>query len=195
VLGHEGRRNHFAASAGHRLQHSESLPSSFIVQVGCLRASRVDQLSGKRSGRRRELTMRLAALAVLAAALGCSSKMCAGVGTCYGDQASQCQKIPGCAATAGCVVNPTLGLDCAAETTQQACLSDVLAVTCTWANGACSGPCNAATDMATCQGIPECSWSACTGTPKSCDAYSADSCPTSPLGCYVTTDQNGRIFE
>jgi hypothetical protein len=165
-----------------------------ICKAAPLRAARVEQLSGGCHGRRRDL-MRLAALAIVAAALGCSSKMCAGVGTCYRDQPSQCQKIPGCAATPGCVVNPTLGLDCAAEITQDSCLSDVLAVRCTWANGACSGPCNAATDTATCQSIPECSWSACSGTPRSCDAYSADSCPTSPLGCYVTTDQNGRLFE
>jgi hypothetical protein len=41
--------------------------------------------------------------------------------------------------------------------------------------------------------MPTCSWSACTGNAKSCDAYSADSCPTSPLGCYV--DQAGAIGE
>jgi hypothetical protein len=135
--------------------------------------------------------MKLAALLIAAAAIaiGCSSKTCNGVASCYGDRASQCQSIPGCAPTPGCMVNPILGEDCAAATTQNACLVDVLAVSCTWANGTCSGFCNAATDMATCQSIPECSWSVCTGTPRSCDAYSADSCPTSPIGCYVSTNQ------
>ena len=137
----------------------------------------------------------LAALAMLAAATGCSSKACGGVASCYGDKPAQCQNIPGCTATPGCILNPTLGLDCAAELTQDACLSDALSPPCTWANGKCSGPCNAATDMTTCQNIPQCNWSVCSGTPKPCDAYSADSCPTSPVGCYITTDKNGRIFE
>lgn len=142
------------------------------------------------------MTIKLALLAlVAAAALGCSSKSCGGIATCYGDQPAQCQKIPGCTATPGCVVSPALGLDCAAELTEATCLANVLPDGCTWANGKCSGPCNAATDMATCQNIPECRWSACTGAPRTCDHYSADSCPTSPLGCYVTTDQNGRVFE
>ena len=146
-------------------------------------------------GRLYHLAMKLAALVLVAAALGCSSKICAGIATCFGDQASQCQKIPGCAATSGCVVTPTLGADCSAEITEDTCVADVPAETCTWANGTCSGPCNAATDIATCQSMPECSWSTCTGVPKSCDLYSADSCPTSPLGCYVTNEQNGRLFE
>ena len=146
-------------------------------------------------GRHYRLAMKLAALVLVAAALGCSSKTCAGIATCYGAQPAQCQKLQGCAATPGCIVNPVLGADCAAEVTEDTCAAEVVAVTCTWANGTCSGPCNAAPDMATCQSIPECSWSTCTGAPKSCDLYSADSCPTSPLGCYVTTEQNGRLFE
>ena len=40
------------------------------------------------------LTM-LAALAMLAAATGCSSKACGGVASCYGDKLAQCQNIPG----------------------------------------------------------------------------------------------------
>jgi len=134
-------------------------------------------------------SMRSATLGVFAiAALGCNSNICAGVATCYGDQASQCQKVPGCAATPGCMMSPVLGQDCPMATTEAACAPSGL---CSWTNGACSGPCSTAKDQATCQSMATCSWSACTGTAKSCDAYSADSCPTSPLGCYV--DQSGGI--
>jgi hypothetical protein len=138
------------------------------------------------------LTVRVAALAVLAATLGCNSNICAGVATCYGDRQSQCQNVPGCAPTPGCMVNPVVSQDCPTAATQDACL--VLAG-CSFSNGVCSGPCSVATDMATCQSTPGCSWSACMGKPKSCGAYSADSCPTSPIGCYVTASPNGVIGE
>jgi hypothetical protein len=136
------------------------------------------------------------ALAVLAAgALGCNSNVCSGVATCYGGQASQCQNVPGCAAAPGCLVNPVNGLDCPTATTQNDCLVNLVVTGCSWSNGVCSGPCSGATDQATCQSMPSCSWSACTGKPKACDAYSADSCPTSSLGCYVGTSQNGVVGE
>jgi len=143
-------------------------------------------------GWRLALMMRLTALAILAAAPGCNSNVCAGVATCYGDQLSQCQNVPGCAPTPGCMVNPVIGQDCPMATTQNAC---TVSGACGWSNGVCSGPCSGAADKATCLSMPTCSWSACMGQAKSCDSYSADSCPRSPLGCYVTANQNGVIGE
>jgi hypothetical protein len=135
--------------------------------------------------------MRSVRLGVFAlAALGCNSNICAGVATCYGDQASQCQKIPGCMSTPGCMMSPILGQDCPMASTASAC---TVSGHCSWSNGTCRGPCTAAQDQVTCESMPTCSWSACTGSAKSCDDYSADSCPTSPLGCYV--GQNGAIGE
>jgi hypothetical protein len=142
--------------------------------------------------------MKLAALVLVAAALGCGSdKICAGVATCYGDQASQCESISGCTAAPVCMTNPTLGEDCAIAATQESCLINFTATDCAWSNGVCSGPCSQAQDPASCASSPwACSWSACSGTPKPCSAYSANSCPASNIGgCSVTTVPNSRLFE
>jgi hypothetical protein len=72
----------------------------------------MSKLPGRRLGWRRALTLKVAVLVGLAAALGCSSNVCVGVATCYGDQASQCQDVPGCAPTPGCMVNLVNGQDC-----------------------------------------------------------------------------------
>lgn len=174
------------------------MPDSAVVQVGCLRTARLRQLSRKRRGRRRHPTVKLAALLLAAAGLGCdtTTTVCGGIATCYSTQASRCGNPQGCTATPVCMTDPSFGQDCALATTQDDCLVNVTAKFCVWSNGVCSGPCTQALDMATCQGTPTCTWSACSGTPKPCSAYFVASCPTSDLGgCSVMTSQNGRLFE
>ena len=142
--------------------------------------------------------MKLAALLLAVAALGCdtTTTVCGGIATCYSTQASRCGNPQGCTSTPVCMTDPSFGQDCALATTQDDCLVNVTAKFCVWSNGVCSGPCTQALDMATCQSTPTCTWSACSGTPKPCSAYSVASCPTSDLGgCSVMTFQNGRLFE
>jgi hypothetical protein len=148
-------------------------------------------LSGERAERGRALITGMALLAVVAA-LGCNSSVCSGVATCYGDQLAQCQDVPDCAPTPGCMVNPVISQDCPTAATQTACL--VLSG-CSWSNGACGGPCSAPADRATCLDTLGCSWSACTGNPRSCGDYSANSCPTSPIGCFVGMSESGVVGE
>jgi hypothetical protein len=64
--------------------------------------------------------MKLAALVLVAASLGCGSdnKICAGVATCYGVQAWRCESLSGCTATPVCMTDPTLGEDCAIAASQ-----------------------------------------------------------------------------
>jgi hypothetical protein len=133
-------------------------------------------------------------LVVLAVgAWGCrDAQLCQGVATCYGAEASTCQKLPGCAPTAGCMISPTVGADCPTATTAAGCAA---LASCSWANGSCSEPCSAAADQATCNAMTLCSWSACTGVPVACGKFSANSCPTSPLGCFVGNNPNGTIGE
>ncbi len=198
VHGDRRRGDLAAASAGRRLHHSEYLPNSLVVQVGYLRTARLHQLSRKRPGRRRHLTVKLAALLLAAAALGCdtTTTVCGGIATCYSTQASRCGNAQGCTSTPVCMTDPSFGQDCALATTQDDCLVNVTAKFCVWSNGVCSGPCTQALDMATCQSTPTCTWSTCSGTPKPCSAYSVASCPTSDVGgCSVMTFQNGRLFE
>ena len=93
------------------------------------------------------------------------------------------------------MVDPIYGPDCPSATNEAACKA-ILAITgCTWSKGACTGPCRDAKDQVTCQSMLGCNWSACTGSPKPCETYSADSCPTTPLGCYVTTNPTGVVGE
>jgi len=134
----------------------------------------------------------LLALIIAAALLpACKdNRVCGGFATCFGAQPSQCQNIPGCSATPGCMLNPVTGDDCMTATTQADCAARSAIAGCAWANGACAGFCNAITAEAMCTNATvDCIWSACTGMPKPCDQYSADSCPRSPLGCYVATPE------
>jgi hypothetical protein len=162
-----------------------------------LRTTRLRQLSRERPGRRHHLTVQLAALVIAAASLGCdtSKTLCGGIATCYSDQGAQC--LPGCTPKPVCMTNPKVGQDCATAATETDCLANILATGCQWSNGVCSGPCSQATDTASCQAVTwACSWSACSGNPKPCSAYSAAACPTSALGgCSVVTVPNGRLFE
>ena len=130
------------------------MPDSAVVQVGCLRTARLRQLSRKRRGRRRHPTVKLAALLLAAAGLGCdtTTTVCGGIATCYSTQASRCGNPQGCTATPVCMTDPSFGQDCALATTQDDCLVNVTAKFCVWSNGVCSGPCTQALDMATCSG-------------------------------------------
>ena len=135
-------------------------------------------------GLAKQVPFTLALLVAWSATPGCLSKRerCAGVATCFGAQPAQCQNVPGCDPTPGCMLNPVTGDDCMTAATQADCASRA---GCDWSNGTCLGACNLIGDQPTCDGTGGCIWSVCTGTPASCGTYTADSCPRSPLGCYV----------
>ena len=119
---------------------------------------------------------------LLVVAAGCRNDHCSGVATCFGASASQCQDVPGCAATPGCVGNPINGSDCLRPTAELDCLN---VDGCSWNGTACFESCTLIADRTTCEAEPRCLWSACTGKPRPCASYDSDSCPISPLGCYV----------
>lgn len=128
---------------------------------------------------------RLSVLVLVLACCGChSAGVCSGEATCFGANVAQCQNVPGCVATAGCMVNPVTGPDCATGVTAAECSA---ISGCGYSSMSCTGPCSGLPSQSTCEAMPTCIWSVCTGTPKPCTSYSSDSCPTSPLGCFVDT--------
>ena len=70
--------------------------------------------------------MKLPALLIAAAALGCdTSRRCAGDRDCYGAQGAQC--LPGCTPTPVCMTNRQVGADGATAATDNDCLANILA--------------------------------------------------------------------
>ena len=118
------------------------------------------------------------------ACVACSSadQQCAGVATCFGANATQCEKVPGCTATPGCVESPLSGVSCSLLGDQSKCAGQVL---CTWTGTACTDACDANPDQTACEGSAGCVWSACTGSAKECATFSVAACPVSPAGCFL----------
>jgi hypothetical protein len=111
--------------------------------------------------------------------------LCTGAPTCFGGEASQCQHVPGCAPTPGCVLQPILGVDCTSPPTEAACLKSGF---CAWTSAGCREACGAISDRTVCEATTNCLWSACTGLAKACRLYPVDACPVSPTGCFVDSN-------
>jgi hypothetical protein len=69
---------------------------------------------------------------------------------------------------------------CQKFTTQSQC--EGTSVACFWIDGACTTKCQQNQTETDCSRGTNCAWYACEGTPKSCEQYPGDQCPTW-LGC------------
>jgi hypothetical protein len=69
---------------------------------------------------------------------------------------------------------------CSALVTESACATE--GGGCRWIGGQCTTPCETINDAAQCESNRDCTWLSCGGTPRDCEEFSGDECPTW-LGC------------
>jgi hypothetical protein len=67
---------------------------------------------------------------------------------------------------------------------RQSCEATTIA--CIWAEDRCTTECGLLPTLEACDQGRNCAWASCAGTPRACDRYSGDECPTH-LGCERVT--------